>query len=233
MPTRKRFELLDCPKFAYPSLANIDVQHTAQNIQERLNTKGFLNYGQVRARVPDLVGGRIDQAYIEQFLNGYDDDWKNENLQEVTSLLGSVLAGKGRWFKNGTAPFEVLPGAFFKPSIWGTWYVDKKAYSVGINARKHQRVFPEHARFLARGIYEFHSIDDPHNARPLILDLSAGDDGKRELKRFDFQSDNQMMSVDQFEHILRRFFDALALAGVTTVPASGFVADLFRKPRFT
>jgi hypothetical protein len=229
MATRKRFELLDCPKLAYPSLTEIDAPATAANILERLEGKGFLNYGQIWPRMPDVVAGHVDESYLQQRLSGYPVQWKNDNLQEVMRLLSKAFGGKGRWYKAGLMPIEVLPGAYFKPSIRGTWYHQNQAYSVSINARKHQRVFMDHARFLARGIYEFHSIDDPNDPIPMVVDVSASDNGKRQLKTFIFDN-SEMMSLEQFESILRRFFEALALAGVTTVPKGvGKIADLFRK----
>ena len=184
MATRKRFELWDCPKFAYPSLTEIDVPATAANILERLQGKGFLNYGQIWPCMSHITAGYVDEAHIRRLFSGYPVPWKNENLQEVARLLLRAFGGKGRWYKAGTRPFEVLPGAFFKTSIRGTWYYDKQAYCVSINARKHQRAFPDHARFVARGVYEFHSLEDPHDPTPtpMIVDLSAGDDGNRQLK---------------------------------------------------
>lgn len=232
MATRKHFELLDCPKFAFPNLTDIDVVATAANILERLQGKGFLNYGQIWSRMGDIADGLVNDDYLAHHLNGYSVEWKNENLQAVARLLAGQFGGKGRWYKVGQVPIEVLPGAYFKPSIRGTWYFEKQAYSVCINARKHQRVFPEHTRFLARGVYEFHSIDDPYTPSPMIVDLSAADDGRRSLKTFLLQPE-EMMPLEQFEFILRRFFEALALAGVATIPEGvGSIADLFRKRRF-
>jgi hypothetical protein len=232
MATRKRFELLDCPKFATPSLTEMDVVSTAANIADRLEGKGFLNYGQIWPRMNDIVDGVVDDKYVKDHLSKYKADWKNENLQEVARLLASHFGGKGKWFAEGVVPFEVLPGAYFKPSIRGRWHYQKASYSVGINARKRQRLFPDHVRFLARGIYELHSIDDPNDPTPLIVDLSVSDEGKRKLRTFQLEQE-QMMPLEQFEHILRQFFEALSLAGVTTIPEkAGRVTDLFRKRRF-
>ena len=66
----------------------------------------------------------------------------------------------------------------------------------------------------------------------MVVDLSAGDNGSRELKMYMFD-EKEMMSLDEFEFILRRFFEALVLAGVTTIPEGvENIADLFRKRRF-
>ena len=232
MATRKRFELLDCPKFAYPSLTNMDVGLTAVNISERLNGKSFLNYGQIWPLLADIADGKLDDFALKARLSAHKDAWKNEVLQEVAALLREWIGGKGRWYKEGARPFEVLPGTYFKPSIRGTWYYDGQAYKVCINARKYQRAFPDHIRFLARGVHELHCLMDPADTKPLIIDLSAGDDGKRVLRTFNL-GDEQMMGLEEFELILRRFFEALELAGVTTVPErDANIADLFRKRRF-
>ncbi len=180
----------------------------------------------------DITAGLVNDDYLARHLSKYPVEWKNATLQAVARLLAQQFGGKGRWYKAGQLPFEVLPGAYFKPSIRGTWYFEKQAYSVCINARKHQRVFPEHARFLARGVYEFHSIDDPNSPRPMIVDLSASDDAKRRIRIF-LLGPEEMMPLEQFESVLRRFFEALALAGVTTIPEGvPSIADLFRKRRF-
>jgi hypothetical protein len=42
--------------------------------------------------------------------------------------------------------------------------IDGKAFAVLINARKQQRLFPEHVRFLARGVHELHCIDESHRS---------------------------------------------------------------------
>jgi hypothetical protein len=80
--------------------------------------------------------------------------------------------------------------------------------------------------------HEFHSIDDPNNPIPMIVDVSASDDGKRKLRTHVLEP-GEMMSLEEFESILRRFFEALALASVTTIPEGlNKIADLFRRRRF-
>jgi hypothetical protein len=76
-------------------------------------------------------------------------------------------------------PIGKVLAFWFKPSIKGVWYVDGQAYAVLINARKGQRLFPDHVRFLARGVYELHCIDDPADPIPLILDVSQHEEGEK------------------------------------------------------
>jgi hypothetical protein len=230
MATRKLFELLDCPKLAYPNLTEMDVPLTAANIADRLGSKSFLNYAQIWPLMEDVTAGRIDDAYLKRVFSSYPDEWKNENLQDVMRLLRSHFGGRGRWYNIPHKPVQVLPGAYFKPSIKGIWFFGDRAYSVLINARKGQRIWESHARFLGRGVYEFHAIDDPNNPTPLLVDLSAPlSDRPRQIRVFDFR-DYEMMGLVEFEIILRKFFEALALAGVTTIPDKiDRIGDLFRK----
>ena len=146
--SRKHFELLDCPKFAFPNLTDIDVVATAANILERLQGKGFLNYGQIWSRMGDIADGLVNDDYLAHHLNGYSVEWKNENLQAVARLLAGQFGGKGRWYKVGQVPIEVLPGAYFKPSIRGTWYFEKQAYSVCIMLVSISACFPSTQDFL-------------------------------------------------------------------------------------
>ena len=115
MTTRKQFELSDCPKFAYPSLTEMNVPATAANIVHRLGGKGFLNYGQLWPRMPDVIAGLVDEFYLQRQICAYPDEWKNENLREVLRLLAKHFGGRGTWYRAGMRPFEVLPGAYFKP----------------------------------------------------------------------------------------------------------------------
>lgn len=227
----KLFELLDCLKFAYPSLRQLDVFATAANIVDRLQGRGFMSYGQIWPLLPDITSGVMLEEELLRALSGYPTSWKNRNLQEVAFLLKEIFGGKGRWYRAGLKPIQILPGAYFKPSIRGTWYYEQQAYSVCINARKYQPIPRDHVRFLGRGIHEFHSIDDPNDPLPMIVDLSA-QDGRRELKKFVVQPED-MMSLEEFESILRKFFEALSLAGVTTIPEGvENITDLFRTRRF-
>ena len=92
------------------------------------------------------------------------------------------VSGRGRWYRHIEKPKRVL-GFWFKPSIKGVWWVEGKGYAVLINPRKGQPLFRDHVRFLARGIYELHCVEDPNDPVPLIIDVSAPEFGKSRILR--------------------------------------------------
>lgn len=209
----KYFELLDFPKFAYPSVLSMDSALTANNLRERLAGKSFMSYSMIWPRLEMVVAGYATESFIISEFSRYEDDWKNENLREVTRLLRAYFGGRGRWYREPSRPTKVL-GFWFKPSIKGVWWVDGQAYAVLINARKQQPLFPEHVRFLARGIYELHCINDPNDPIPLIIDVSSPDGGKERKLRFYEVPVERAAPLEEFDYAVRQFLKALQLAGV-------------------
>jgi hypothetical protein len=224
----KIFELLDFTKFAYPSVVGMDAALTSQNLIDRLGSGGFMSYGSIWPRMVTIVDGHADEAFIEKEFGFYDEDWKNESIRDAVRLLRKHFGGRGTWYSLPTKPIFVL-GFLFKPSIKGIWFVDGQAYAVLINARKHQRLFPDHLRFLARGIYELHCIDDPNDPIPLIIDLSEHALGEGRLLNVHRMSAEKVISLDEFDSAVREFVKALELAGVARAVPDGSVIDLFRK----
>jgi hypothetical protein len=224
----KYFELLDFPKFAYPSVLNMDSVLTANNLIDRLAGKSFMSYSMIWPRLESIVAGYAGESFIISEFSRYEADWKNDNLRDVARLLRAYFGGRGRWYREPARPTKVL-GFWFKPSIKGIWWVDGQAYAVLINARKQQRLFPEHLRFLARGIYELHCINDPNDPIPLIIDVSSPNGGKeRELRVFEVPME-RAASLDEFDYAVRQFLKALELAGVALPVDVMDVVTLFRK----
>ena len=90
-------------------------------------------------------------------------------------------------------------------------------------------MFPEHVRFLARGVYELHCIDDPNDPIPLIIDVSEPERGKGRMLRAYEMPVEKAISLDQFDDAVRQFLQALALAGVALPTEAVDVIDLFKK----
>jgi hypothetical protein len=226
----KCFELLDFPKFAYPSVVRMDPVQTSYNLIERLSGGGFMSYGQIWPRMSRIVAGSATDKFIETEFSAYADEWKNNSIQDVARLLRGYFKGRGRWYPHSPKPRKVL-GFWFKPSIKGVWFVDGQAYAVLVNARKGQPIFPDHARFLARGIYELHCIDDPNDPLPLILDASEHEDDEGRKLRPHVVSPEHAISFEEFDTAIRLFLQSLQLAGVA-LPDIGTesVVDLFRRP---
>jgi hypothetical protein len=120
-------------------------------------------------------------------------------------------------------------GFWFKPSIKGVWFVDGQAYAVLINARKQQRLFPEHIRFLARGVHELHCIDDPKDPIPLIVDVSEPERGRGRVLKAHVTPVEKAISLDEFDDAVRQFIKALQLAGVALPTDAADVLTLFKK----
>jgi hypothetical protein len=224
----KFFELLDFPKFAYPSVIDIDAGLTANNLIERLVGKGFMSYGMIWSRLGPIVSGHASDSFITSEFSPYDDDWKNDNLQDVARLLKKHFGGRGRWYRHPQQPTKVL-GFWFKPSIKGVWWVDGQAYAVLINARKQQPLFPEHIRFLARGVYELHCIDDPNDPIPLIIDVSEPEKGKGRVLRSYEMPIEKAISLNEFDDSVRQFHKALVMAGVALPTDAADIITLFKK----
>jgi hypothetical protein len=224
----KYFELLDFPKFAYPSVVGMDSGQTANNLIERLAGGGFMSYGMIWSRLEPIVGGYATESYITTEFSPHEEDWKNNALQDVARLLKQHFGGRGRWYKHPQKPTKVL-GFWFKPSIKGVWWVDGKAYAVLINARKQQRLFPEHIRFLARGVHELHCIDDPNDPIPLIIDVSEPVKDKGRILRAYEVPVEEAISLNEFDEAVRSFLKALQMAGVALPTDAIDVINLFKK----
>ena len=188
-----------------------------------------MSYGQIWPRMDDVVRGHATESYVRQQFKAYADDWKNETIRNVVRMLCKIFGGKGTWYPERSKPKYIL-GFWFKPSIKGIWFFEGKAYAVLINARKTQPLNLEDVRFLARGVYELHCIDDPNDPVPLIIDLAEHQKGKgRELRVFPVTA-NEAVPPNVFERSVREFLSALHIAGISLpLPPLESVMTLFRR----
>jgi hypothetical protein len=225
----KTFELLDFPKFALPTLKDIDAAQTSLHLFERLSGKSFMSYVPVWSQLPAIVSGLANDGFVKANLQPHTEDWKNEAIWDVVSLLRRYFGGRGKWYPHPSKPV-LVHGFWFKPSIKGVWFVDGQAYAVLINARKRQRLSHHDVRFLARGVYELHCVDDPNDPIPLVIDLSERKiDAGRNLDEYVMPVE-KAMSLDEFETKVREFLKALSLAGVPVPTDIDSIASFF-KPR--
>jgi hypothetical protein len=230
--TRRVFQLLDVPKFAYPSLANIDSVQTANNITDRLNGRAFMSYSRPLALIPKIVRNELSAEQLGSMFNSYKEDWKNVSQREVAVALHGAFGGKGVWYPIPPKPVQVFDGLWFKPSVRGVWFDGTDPFMVAINPRKHQRLVPDHLAFLARGMHELYGIDDPNDPLSLIVDLSVDETGRARTTRQAIVPESRMIDVIQFEEIMRLFFESLRLAGVEAVPRDlRDVTDMLKRPR--
>lgn len=226
----KFFELLDVVKFGVPDALTLQADATSYNLAERLSGKSFMSYGAMWPRLDLLVKGYATDHFIDSAFSFYEDDWKNNSLRGAFRLIRSYFGGKGRWYAAPRYATYVL-GFWFKPSIKGFWFHEGKAYAVLINARKSQPLTQSDVRFMARGVYELHCIDDPNNPIPLIVDLSQHNgDKERKARVYEVPAD-EAVSLEAFESSIKEFLVALNLAGVGLPPPLDVehILDLFRR----
>jgi len=226
----KFFELLDFVKFALPNVLSLDASRTASNLAERTGGGGFMSYGQMWPRLDVLVRGLATDTFIESEFSAYTDDWKNKSIRAAYRLLREHLGGRGAWYPGPKAPTYVL-GFWFKPSIKGIWFHEGRAYAVLINPRKGQPLSRNDVRFLARGVYELHCINDPNNPVPLVVDLSKHDEDQERKARIYEVPPDEAVSLEVFEYSVREFLVALSWAGISLPPPPeiAHVLDLFRR----
>jgi|SRR5215469_1259465 len=226
----KYYELLDIPKFARPNILSLNALATAPNLTERRNGGGFMSYGQVWPRLDVMFKGLATDEYIQTQFSAYKDEWKNQAIRDAFRLLRQHFGGKGSWYRIVNIRKYVL-GCWFKTSIKGFWGFDGKIYAVLINCRKSQPLSWDDVRFLARGVYELHCIDDPNNPTPLIIDLGwHPTDEKREARVYEVTAD-EAISIESFEYSMREFLIASNLAGISHPPPPDVphILDLFRR----
>jgi len=226
----KYVELLDAVKFAVPDVLRMEAEPTASNLAERVVSSGFMSYGQMWPRFDLMVKGFATDEFIESSFSAYKHEWKNKAIRDAFRLLRNIFGGKGSWYRVPNHRTYVL-GVWFKTSIKGFWVYEGKVYAVLINARKGQALSWDDVRFLARGVYELHCIDNPNDPIPLIIDLGLHDgDKERGVRVYEVQPE-EAISLETFESSVREFLVALSLAGISLPPPPDVehILDLFRR----
>lgn len=226
----KYYELLDVPKFAVPNVLSLQAEPTSFNLAERTIGGGFMSYGQIWPHFDMLVNGLATDTFIDSAFDSYEADWKNKAIRDAYRLLRDHFGGKGSWYRMPNVRTYVL-GCWFKTSIKGFWVHEGRVFAVLINARKSQQLSQNDVRFLARGVYELHCIDDPNNPTPLIVDLGLhSEDTERKARVYEVPAE-EAISLEAFEATVREFLIALNLAGISAPPPPEVehILDLFRR----
>ena len=219
----RRFDLLDIARFAKPSLVQLDVVMTASELREALASRAFMSYAPLWSRLDRSARGLLTEKMIASL-------WKQKALIEAMLILNAELRGKGNWYGFGTKPRRVL-GLEFKPIVRGVLVTGGRLEASVFNPRKGQPLSEYEVRFLARGAYEEHCISDPSNPVPVVWDLSEKVKGGGRRLVIHRNMIETMVSLDEFEMVVGRFFEAANLAGIPTSYGDGdFTADLFRRP---
>lgn len=217
----KVFEALDIARFARPSVLDLDPMLTSIELRERLAGKGFMSYEPLWPRIADIARRNVTDFEIGSW-------WNSATLISAMITLRDEYGRAGTWYGFKRTPRKIL-GLLFKPSVRGVLFANGMPTAHLINPRKGQRLSQECIAFLARAAYEEHCIGDPSNPKPVIVDTSSPTDKKpRNLRKFEAP---EMISLEEFEDIVNRFFEAASIAGFPLQFHDGdFTADLFRNP---
>lgn len=226
----KYYELLDMPKFALPHVLALQADPTSHNLAERVLSGGFMSYGQIWPRFDLMVKGYATDDFIASSFTSYEADWKNNAIRVAFRLLRDHFGGKGNWYRIQNVRTYVL-GCWFKTSIKGFWVHEGKVYAVLVNCRKTQALSMNDVRFLSRGVYELHCIDNPNNPIPLIVDLGLHPEDKERKARIYEMPVEEAIPLEAFETSVREFLVALNLAGIALPPPPDVehVLELFRR----
>jgi hypothetical protein len=227
-------ELIDIPYHALPNISNIDVQATAERIKaRRKGGGGNKNYDLNVAQISDMVTGLAELPRLkDQFAQIDDVAWREQTQDVCERLFGIFASEPARWYPVSRKPQELHDRTLFKQAIRGIWAGNGRALATLLNLRK-TLLFDEAAlAFLARGLHDFYLIDDPNLHGFNIVDLGADSKSGERATRVYSDRDVQMMSLEKFENVLRKFMLAVEMAGFSSRPAPGqSIADMFRPHR--
>ena len=159
-----------------------------------------------------------------------DVDWRIF-LKEVASLLFDQFQKLGGvWYGSKRKPIEIFSAVWTKPAIRGVLVRQHVAHPLLVNPRASLSLHDDsYIAFAGRGVYELHVIDDPQAKGPAILDLGRHPATKKRQSQIHFLKEGDLMSLEQFEIILKKFLSAVRLAGFDVNPDDFYtMQDLFR-----
>jgi hypothetical protein len=227
------FELIDIPYLSRPTIGAIDIPSTAARIQAIRKGGSRRNYDRVFKLVGDMTSGMAKaEALLRSLEDEPDEVWRRQ-LQDVCERLYAVFGkSASRWYPVGRRPIELYERSWFKPAIRGVWWRDGVAAAMLVNPRKTLFLDAVVRSFLARGVIEFHLVDDPNLHEFKIIDLGAAPRTGVRATRVYSMPDVDPMELGEFESILRRFMQAVEHAGFANQPSEGQrIADLFKRPK--
>ncbi len=221
------FEFLDILQHAKPGILSIDISKTAVSLRKAKGT--INNYNLAIDPIPAYCSGLQQLGDLLAHLRTHPNPKWHPFLQEVGKRLFEVFDSRGgRWFPTGRRPIASVAGLYVKPAIRGVWVQDRKVHPCLINPRA--SVFlssGDNLPFVSRGLHELHVRDDISATGPMVIDLGKDPKTGDRANRVHFPAESEMMSLEQFEDILRKFSEALILAGFRA-HATKNVVDLFR-----
>lgn len=229
-------ELLDVIQLTAPNFDNFSETETAAKIiSYRLRGSSRPpSYDMAFTQMPNIVSGHMKKSDLINHLDSHANERWRGNLKDVGERLYDVFSKDlCTWYPVGRRPIETFSGVWTKPAIRGVRVVaGGDAFPCLVNPRSTLFFNKDALSFIARGVYEFHVIDNPRAIGPMIVDLGKDPVSDTRANRVYMPEQLVMMPLEQFEEILRRFLKAVELAGMMTVPADRHRGvDLFRPRR--
>jgi hypothetical protein len=233
MKRRLVLELLDVIQFATPSIAKLDLELTAKKISHFKKKGTPKSYNIAFDLLPKIATGLIKRQDVIAYLNTHPiADWR-PFVEDVGIRLYEIFSEiECSWYPTGRKPIQTFSDVWTKPAIRGVAVSKGEARPCLINPRASLYLGNDNnLSFIARGVHELHVIDDVQATGTLIIDLGKHPATKLRENRVHYSEEIEMISLDEFESILRRFVEAVKLAGFNVTPDSIYtVGDLFRKP---
>ncbi|MEO9168504.1 MAG: hypothetical protein ABI230_08885 [Aestuariivirga sp.] len=224
-------ELLDVMQFATPSIVNLDIERTAAKIVAYKKNGTRRSYNMAFEHLSLISAGHLKKEQFIALMNQHPDiEWR-KFLKEVAALLFDQFAELGGvWYPSKRKPIEIFSTVWTKPAIRGVLVRDHVAHPLLVNPRASLSLHNDsYVAFAGRGVYELHVIDDPQAHGPAILDLGRHPATKQRHSQIHFLKEVDLMPLEQFEGILKRFLSAVRLAGFDVNPDAFYtVSDLFR-----
>ena len=220
-------ELLDVVQHSKPNIAQLDVAKTAKSLKDAGGSRK--NYNMAIEPIAVYCSGKQKREDLLRYLRTHPDPAWHKYLEDVgTRLLDIFGEQESKWYPVGRRPIESVAGLLIKPAIRGVWVNKGMPFPCLVNARGSVLLDPKvNLPFVARGVYEAHVRDEIGVSGPMIVDL--GKDPKTNLRanRVYYPKESEMMSIEQFEDVLRKFNEALLLAGFRPKVSTSAI-DLFR-----
>ena len=236
MKTRLVMELLDVVQLSSPNFENSNEFETAKRILS-YRMRGSSNppsYDMAFAQMRNIVSGYLKKVDLVRHLETHGNDRWRSNLVDVGERLFDIFSKDHcDWHPSGRRPIETFSGIWVKPAIRGVRVVGNgEAFPCLVNPRSSLFFGSRALSFVARGIYEFHVIDNPKAIGPMIVDLGRDHISGVRANRVFMPGQLSMMPLEEFEQVLRQFLKAVELAGLLSVPSDRHLGiDMFRPRR--
>lgn len=226
-----RLELLDIPYFCCGLISDFLIPKTAKAIRAGRRSNSRRSYDPVFARMKQIIHPLAKERDIaKMFADHADAEWAVHLTQVAIAFHRGLRGNPPVWY--GTGRKDLMAGGIrVKPAIRGIAVRHGEPLPIVVNPRATLDLGFDDIQFLARGAFELHGRDNPSVERTAVWDVSRRTDGGERVFHEVILDQTEMMPLDEFEDVIRRFLEAVALAGYRhNVDRPADIIDLFRRP---